>query len=68
MIDLNKICKRTDYIIGRHYVYEGDIIQLYCQTLKIILMTVISFILKNSTHISMLRLLIRMRTILLLKF
>lgn len=68
MIDLNKICKRTDYIIGRHYVYEGDIIQLLLSDIKIILMTIISFILKNSTHIFMLRLLILIRTILLLKF
>lgn len=34
MIDLNKICKRTDYIIGRHYVYEGDIIQLLLSDIK----------------------------------
>ena len=34
MIDLNKICKRTDYIIGRHYVYEGDIIQFLLSDIK----------------------------------
>lgn len=34
MIDLNKICKITDYIIGRHYVYEGDIIQLLLSDIK----------------------------------
>ncbi len=34
MIDLNKICKRTDYIIGRSYVYEGDIIQLLLVDIK----------------------------------
>ena len=34
MIDLNEICKRTDYIINRSYVYEGDIIQLLLVDIK----------------------------------
>lgn len=28
MVDLNKICKRTDYILGRTFLYEGDIIEI----------------------------------------
>lgn len=34
MIDLDEICKRTDYIIGRSYVYEGDIIKLLLVDIK----------------------------------
>jgi hypothetical protein len=34
MIDLNKICKRTDYITGGYYIYEGDIIQLLLSNIK----------------------------------